>query len=894
MAQQPAPTGANPQNQTNYTTNLRRKFGEIDNFWKRYDDLADVHDGRLIENLNQNLDVLLIFAGLFSAVNTSFIQMAAASLSPDPSAQTNYLLGVIITKLDNTTLLSLPKAPSQNKDLLSVRTNCLLYASLSCSILAAVGAMLAKEWLQIFERDAQIGALENQVLLRQHKFNGVRRWKLEPMTRLLPTLLLVSVVLFFSGVIGYLFPIDDSTAGVVMAFAIGGAIFYLFTTCAAAISDVCPYQTSVSKGGKYLIQKTLLLFRGSTNRSSVGHRSGLNTDRLGTDDLTNATHDRDDEVLRAQAACWLLETTPNLGDQQAAIRNLLTLAPDVCSSLVHDWETYDRLVSLTGDIIRSWRIQSSKETALNAQQFSAALWHLCLGYTRHSEKWTTAKKELSSRAGINAWQRWHDSESGCLQLYLSNYNYWVGHPADPASMLTHDDYSIKVVTLSMIVVGDIPFWSLDREPAWSALWHVFGDKYDDTIVALVALTISKRFSTSHPPSEDIRTLVERAWSGKDIFDILLEAVRCGPIALWEDARPSYIHALPVFTEILQCIGGLPSTKASIGLNPEALLPDVARLILAVNEVYDAAHSSGALSQLGEFMAGALHLLQVCNPPVKQQQFTPPLFNGTLVAFIRSNQLSSSNLATATQAFDWLNLCLSESESDFVAGRTISYMMRGLKTGETREDMLQLLYTYASRWFARVGDEQFNKWQSEGLVTQLLYALSSGKSTGSINLLVPLVLRHVTNRAVSMRRELPESEEIIRVGIDVVNSVNSDTEAVGQAYSLLIFEVVLSIWGTMSGEMRSKKMSEGMVEATIRILKDIDRLLGNRPGETLTTALSGATVCSEPFDLSPAVLHRFVSELAAKKTDICNTSGLDAIVNRLHGRFFDDTIPSAST
>ncbi|KAG9033761.1 hypothetical protein FS837_002389, partial [Tulasnella sp. UAMH 9824] len=61
MAQQPAPTGANPQNQTNYTTNLRRKFGEIDNFWKRYDELADVHDQRLIKNLNDNLDVLLIF-----------------------------------------------------------------------------------------------------------------------------------------------------------------------------------------------------------------------------------------------------------------------------------------------------------------------------------------------------------------------------------------------------------------------------------------------------------------------------------------------------------------------------------------------------------------------------------------------------------------------------------------------------------------------------------------------------------------------------------------------------------------------------------------------------------------------------------------------------------------
>ncbi|KAG8964996.1 hypothetical protein FRC00_013772 [Tulasnella sp. 408] len=853
MAQQACPTGTNPQNQTNYTSNLRRKFGEIGDFWNRYDTLADSHDQRLIRNLNDNLDVLLIFAGLFSAVNTSFIQMATPSLSPDPSAQTNYLLGIIITKLDNTTVLSLPEQPSQNKDLLSVRTNCLLYASLCCSILAAVGAMLAKEWLQTFERDGQVGAIQDQVLRRQRKING--------------------------------------TAGVVTAFAIIGAVFYLVTTFAAAIWDVCPYQTWVSKGSKYLVQTTILPPTRRASRWLMRWFSGSSTEEPETesDDLTKTTHDREAEILNAQAACWLLETTSTLDDQKAAIRNLLTLSPDVCSSLVRDWYTYDQLLTLTGDLIRSWRDQPSPQTVLIAQQFSASLWHVCLGYARHSEKWATAKNQISTRTGMNKWQHWQDS--GCLELYLSDYHYGIGAPADPAAMLRHEDYSIRVVTLSMIVVGDIPFWSLDRELAWSALWHVFGDKYDDTIVALVALIISKGFPMSHSPSRDVRTLVQSAWSGKDIVDILMKAIRCGPIALCEDARPSYKDALPVFSEILRCIGELPSTKA---LPPEALLPDVARLTLAVNEVYDTADSAGVLSELGEFMAGALRLLRVCNPAVKQGQLTPLLFNGTLVAFIRSNQFNSSDSATATQTFDWLNNCLRESEFDWVANRTISYMMRGFKTDESREDMLQLLYTYTSKWFAGVGKEQLSKWQSKDLITQLLYALSSGTSTGSINLLVPLALRHVTNRATSMSWELQESDEIIRVGIDVVDSVNSNTGAMGQAYSLLIFEVVLSVWETMPEEIRSKKISEGMVRATTRILMDIDELLGRLPGETLTTALRskiGTTVCPEAFNLSPAVLQRFVWDLTAKKG---TTSGLDAIVDHLHGRFFDDATPKAKS
>ncbi|KAG8903080.1 hypothetical protein FRC01_009339, partial [Tulasnella sp. 417] len=107
--------------------------------------------------------------------------MTTPSLSPDPAKETNYLLRVLITKLDNAKFPSVPELPSQGKDPISVRANCLLYSSLCCSILAAVGAMLAKEWLQSFERGGQMGPIHEQVLRRQHKFNGMRQWLLEPM-----------------------------------------------------------------------------------------------------------------------------------------------------------------------------------------------------------------------------------------------------------------------------------------------------------------------------------------------------------------------------------------------------------------------------------------------------------------------------------------------------------------------------------------------------------------------------------------------------------------------------------------------------------------------------------------------------------------------------------------
>ncbi|KAG8957159.1 hypothetical protein FRC00_004406, partial [Tulasnella sp. 408] len=154
-------------------------LAQISEFWRRYDRLADIHDKRLTVNLNGNLDVLLIFAALFSAINTTFITITMPDLSPNSSDETNNLLRLLVMRADNNTLapsdLVPPFSPSSN----SIIVNSLLYASLSCSLLAAVGAMMAKEWLQSFDRTGQTGPLEEQALFRQRKFNGVLEWHLE-------------------------------------------------------------------------------------------------------------------------------------------------------------------------------------------------------------------------------------------------------------------------------------------------------------------------------------------------------------------------------------------------------------------------------------------------------------------------------------------------------------------------------------------------------------------------------------------------------------------------------------------------------------------------------------------------------------------------------------------
>ncbi|KAG8908671.1 hypothetical protein FRC01_007312 [Tulasnella sp. 417] len=453
---------------------------------------------------------------------------------------------------------------------------------------------------------------------------------------------------------------------------------------------------------------------------------------------------------------------------------------------------------------------------------------------------------------------------------------------------------MKVVTLSMVVLGDIPFWLLDREQAWSALSHVFEDEYDDTILGLMALVIANGFAgPTIRPEEEIRGLVRNACSGKGIAAILLEGVRCGPEALSEKQRPSYIHALPIFTEILQRLGELPSTKAFIELNPETLFADVANLILAVDEIYDT--QSGPSSELDRFMNEALHLLRTFKPPLTRHGSMHTIFEGILISFVRCNQGSTSISKAAMETLEWLNQCL--SEHDFVTESTISRLMWGLESPELRGELLRLIYTHVSKCFSRVSEVRYKLWISNGLIPQLLEALLSGATTGYMEMVVPLALRHVIKRAKAKSWELQEVEEIASVGITVVNSVvNGDTGALGQAYSLVIFEVILAIWEILCEECRATQMSEGMVGAMKHILLDIEDLFGDKQGTaTLTSTLRskiGVVACPEPLNLSPTVLQKFLSDLKAKKPDIWAAADLDTVVHRVRDLLVDGTTPKA--
>ncbi|KAG1847179.1 hypothetical protein DFJ58DRAFT_622156, partial [Suillus subalutaceus] len=112
-------------------------------FWAAYKKVSGESDDNMLERCNGNMDIILIFAGLFSAANTAFI----IAMQPNPLDTTNALLVQLIQ-------ITLQGPSAAQPAILSSSTSyysnfwiqAVSYMSLSLSLLAAFGAVLGKQW----------------------------------------------------------------------------------------------------------------------------------------------------------------------------------------------------------------------------------------------------------------------------------------------------------------------------------------------------------------------------------------------------------------------------------------------------------------------------------------------------------------------------------------------------------------------------------------------------------------------------------------------------------------------------------------------------------------------------------------------------------------------------
>ncbi|KAG8997793.1 hypothetical protein FRB94_007442 [Tulasnella sp. JGI-2019a] len=410
-------------------------FGDRGGFWIKYDELAGAYDKDMLARLNGNLDVLLIFAGLFSAINTAFIIVTLAALSAASSDRTNALLVLILLHRDNSTLtpddLNPPFVPTPG----IIRQNCMFFASLCSSLLAAAGAMRAKQWLQYYERTGQTGALDKQGLERTAKFMGVESWGLRPIVEFLPTLLLVSLGLFFAALVDYLWNINQRVAMVVLVFAAVGAGINICMGMAANIWPRCPFQTSVGFRGLSpfgrvwdyrdplialmgrlmafvadhqsmrrplrVIRKGMLLAQGACKfvplfaLGDVLHSIELVYPWIHQWLVWNtATSDMD--MLRIGSAIWMAETAPESEILRIVAQNIPYITSFRAMQLVTDSPMYLDLIYQANASLAALQTNPLKESIGNTLTFARAIAHILLASGTYDYEWDIVKRTAST------------------------------------------------------------------------------------------------------------------------------------------------------------------------------------------------------------------------------------------------------------------------------------------------------------------------------------------------------------------------------------------------------------------------------------------------------------------------------------------------------------------
>ncbi|KAJ6589357.1 hypothetical protein B0H19DRAFT_877678, partial [Mycena capillaripes] len=104
----------------------------------------------------------------------------------------------------------------QNPPAIIVVVQSLLYISLFTTLLAALLAVLGKQWVMYYEAAGSRGSIEQRGLDRQRKLDGLRQWKFDVVLEMFPLLLQLALLLFSTGLSIYLWTVHRAIAIIAM------------------------------------------------------------------------------------------------------------------------------------------------------------------------------------------------------------------------------------------------------------------------------------------------------------------------------------------------------------------------------------------------------------------------------------------------------------------------------------------------------------------------------------------------------------------------------------------------------------------------------------------------------------------------------------------------------
>jgi hypothetical protein len=128
-----------------------------------------------------------------------------------------------------------------------VRVNICWFVSLLLSLFVALFGIFLKQWMRAYMKWTDVTPEREAVAIRQFRYRSLETWRLQAILALLPTLLQLSVILFLSGLLVFLWHINQMLADAMavllsIAFVLVAAVTFL-----PVITWTCPYRSPLSE-----------------------------------------------------------------------------------------------------------------------------------------------------------------------------------------------------------------------------------------------------------------------------------------------------------------------------------------------------------------------------------------------------------------------------------------------------------------------------------------------------------------------------------------------------------------------------------------------------------------------------------------------------------------------
>ncbi|KAF7341288.1 hypothetical protein MVEN_01864900 [Mycena venus] len=224
--------------------------------WAVYISEAEKYDKGLVESWKSDMQGMLIFAGLFSASLTAFLIESYKTLNLEASA--------------NGSTLPIPSPASFIPTTTSVVCNALWFISLGLSLSCALIATLLDQWARDFLHRSEI---RSAPLIRARIFSylyyGLKRFNMHTVVEIIPLLLHASLLLFFSGLVAFLIPVNLIMTTIAALILLLVVVTYSVLTLLPLRYFDCPYRTPLSGGVWRLFHSYPTIWAQSTSRSTL-------------------------------------------------------------------------------------------------------------------------------------------------------------------------------------------------------------------------------------------------------------------------------------------------------------------------------------------------------------------------------------------------------------------------------------------------------------------------------------------------------------------------------------------------------------------------------------------------------------------------------------------------